>query len=1186
MVEIHASPEMLGYVERFRRDCFKAFEIAQKARELGYDPENEVSVTLAETLAERVIGLISVIAPQIKNAGVEKRIEDLEAKYGILDWRIALQIALEIAQQKFCMFKDELEAITVGIRVGFAYVTLGVVSAPLEGLTSVELKDRLDGQGKYFCLNFAGPIRNAGGTAAAVCVIVGDYVRKKMGYATYDPTEKEMKRCPAELEDYHEWITNLQYFPSKEESIFMMEHLPVEIGGDASEKYEVSNINLKDLPRIPVNQLRSGYCLIHSSCIPLKAAKLWKNLEKWGKDFDMEHWNFLKEFLALQKKMKAAGKKVESTAKITPDYTYIKDLVAGRPVLAYPLRPGGFRLRYGRSRASGYSGQAIHPCTMHVLNNYIASATQLKVERPGKAAAFMPCDSIEGPIVKLKDGRVMQLQDEEIAKKVAPQVEKILYLGDVLINYGDFFDRNHSLVPAGYCPEWWIQEVERSITSSGREWNPSMLSEVTGLDESRCMKLINEPMRSIPSVEEAITIAQSTATPLHSAWTYFWSLITAEQLKLLLNAIIIKDGRVVFIKEAEVKNVLEKLGIPHAVDGYRKSEVPNPETRVSDGTIIIDKDHDKALLFTLGLERMQPTDALTMVERIPEGERTLDIVSSLAGVQIRDKAGTFIGSRMGRPEKAKMRKLTGSPHTLFPVGEEGGRLRSIQEALSRGKITAEYPIRFCQACQLNTIFQRCEMCDGWTEQRTVERHKYGQPDTPPDILTYARQDIEIRRIFDACLKKLKFRIYPDLIKGVRGTSNKSHIPEHLIKGILRAKNDVSVNKDGTVRYDCSEVTLTHFTPREAHVSVEKLLDLGYTHDAKGRPLVHEDQVLELRPQDILIPCCPDSPDEPADEILFRVGNFIDELLMLLYGQEPYYNFKSKEDVVGQYVVGLAPHTSAGIVGRVVGFSKTQGFLAHPLYHAAMRRDCDGDESCISLLMDVFLNFSSKFLPETRGSTMDAPLVLTYFLNPAEVDDMAFHVDTVWKYPLAMYEAALEYKKPGEIKIPMIGDHLGTPAQFEGMGYTHDTTSLNAGVLCSAYKILPSMEEKLFGQMDLAVKISACDQGDVAKLVIEKHFMRDTKGNLRKFTQQEYRCVTCNEKFRRPPLIGKCTACNGKVVFTISEGSVIKYLQPSLDLCSKYGIEGYLKQDLELLARKIDDLFGRDPEKQTGLGDWF
>ena len=101
---------------------------------------------------------------------------------------------------------------------------------------------------------------------------------------------------------------------------------------------------------------------------------------KWGKDFNLEHWSFLEEFLKIQKKKKAAGEeKEEEKPKITPDYTYIKDLVAGRPILTHPLRTGGFRLRYGRARTSGYSASAIHPATMFILNKYIAIGTQLKV---------------------------------------------------------------------------------------------------------------------------------------------------------------------------------------------------------------------------------------------------------------------------------------------------------------------------------------------------------------------------------------------------------------------------------------------------------------------------------------------------------------------------------------------------------------------------------------------------------------------------------------------------------------------------------------------------------------------------------------------------------------------------------------------------------------------------------------
>jgi DNA polymerase II large subunit len=131
-----------------------------------------------------------------------------------------------------------------------------------------------------------------------------------------------------------------------------------------------------------------------------------------------------------------------------------------------------------------------------------------------------------------------------------------------------------------------------------------------------------------------------------------------------------------------------------------------------------------------------------------------------------------------------------------------------------------------------------------------------------------------------------------------------------------------------------------------------------------------------------------------------------------------------------------------------------------------------------------------------------------------------------------------------------------------------------------------MEEKLKGQMDLAFKIRAVDTDDVARLVIEKHFIKDTKGNLRKFSMQEFRCVSCNEKFRRPPLAGKCTACGGKLVFTIAEGSVIKYLEPTVSLARAYNLSPYLRQSVELLQRQVESVFGKDKEKQVGLGAWF
>jgi len=178
------------------------------------------------------------------------------------------------------------------------------------------------------------------------------------------------------------------------------------------------------------------------------------------------------------------------------------------------------------------------------------------------------------------------------------------------------------------------------------------------------------------------------------------------------------------------------------------------------------------------------------------------------------------------------------------------------------------------------------------------------------------------------------------------------------------------------------------------------------------------------------------------------------------------------------------------------------------------------------------------------------------------------------------------ENPWAVKVDQLGQRLDTVGQYEGMGFTHPVSSMNMGVTCSAYKTIPSMEDKLKGQMSLASRIRAVSPSMVATLVIEKHFLKDTKGNLRKFSQQQFRCVNCNEKFRRPPLRGICTACNGKIIFTVSEGSVVKYLGPSISLAEKYGVSSYLKQTLELTRRRIEDNFGKEREKQLGLGSWF
>jgi len=480
-------------------------------------------------------------------------------------------------------------------------------------------------------------------------------------------------------------------------------------------------------------------------------------------------------------------------------------------------------------------------------------------------------------------------------------------------------------------------------------------------------------------------------------------------------------------------------------------------------------------------------------------------------------------------------------------------------------------------CGLNTKKRYyCNSCGIIKE----EKCRHGQAST------YKQQQIDIKNMFDIYMKKLKIRAYPDIIKGVRGTSNKDHIPEHFIKGLFRSKHDVCVNKDGTIRYDMTQLPITHFNPKEINTSVEKLRGFGYKKDIYGKDLENDNQLLELLPQDVILPSCDESPELGADKIMLNISFFIDEMLQEFYKLNKFYNFETDKDIAGTLVAVIAPHISAAVVGRIIGFSKTQGFFAHPLFHAAIRRDCDGDEASVMLLMDALLNFSKQFLPDTRGSTQDAPLVLTSKLIPSEVDDMAFDLDIVKQYPLEFYEACMSLKQPWEVEIEQFSKKLDTEQQYYNIGFTHEVSNINAGVRCSAYKILPSMQEKLLGQMDLADKIRAVDAADVARLVIEKHLIRDIKGNFRKFSMQQFRCSTCNAKYRRPPLVGKCLKCDGKIIFTISEGSIVKYLEPAISLADKYNLPSYLKQNLELIKRNIESLFGKEKEKQEGLGRWF
>ena len=1158
------SPETEKYFASLQKEIKRNYDIAEKARSRGLDPTDNVEVPLALNMATKVVRLIATKYPKLDNEEIINRILKLEKEYGSLDNSVSFKIAEEIAQEKYCKFETQLEAIDAGIRVGFAYTTLGVVSSPIEGYTGIKVGKTRIGE-TYLKAFFSGPIRSAGTTASCVVLMLVDYLRQLFGYARYDPVEEECRRTITELYDYHERVTNLQYLPTEDEIYFIAKNMPFQVAGDPTEDKEVSNY--KDLARVETNFIRGGFCLILGEGLAQKANKGLRILEGLQKNgFKIHDWEWLEDYIKLHEK----GEK----GKIDSSPIYIKDLVAGRPVLGHPGK--GFRFRYGRSRVAGFSAASIHPATMGITNDFISTGTQLKIEKPTKGCVVTPCDELNGPIIKFKNGSVKKIMDYEEAKAIYNEIEEIIYLGDILFPLGDVINRNASLVKPGYVEEWWSLELKEKNGELDDFWNVRL--------------------------EEAIKISQKYKIPLYPKYIFYWNQIDYNQFLGLIDWLEhsrLNEGKLLFpynSLERERfrigKRALELLGVEHSVG------IEN---------VILEKEEGQALMINLGLDykkneihfdyKFKKYEEIFGMESLKndEGKKVLEIVNELSNFEIKDKSGEFIGSRMGRPEKAKLRKLTGSPNVLFPVGDEGGRLRSVNEASAVGSVKGDFPFNYCKKCNRESIYRVCEVCGEKNEKKYFckicsKEIENGKCQIHEKTGRFKSTRIDMSHYFEKAREKLNLsRVeIPVLIKGVRGTSSEDHDLENLAKGLLRAKYNLHVNKDGTVRYDMTELPITHFKPCEIEVSIKKLKELGYEKDYFEKELVDENQILELKPHDVLLPCNNKSGDEKADELFINLTKFVDDLLDKFYSLPRFFNLEKRDNLIGQIGVCMSPHNCAGVICRIIGFSKVQGLLASPYLHAAMRRDCDGDECSISLLLDVLINFSRKFLPSHRGGTQDAPLVLNGKIYAREVDDQILDFELVNNYPIDLYRKAEKKLHSKGIEIETVRQRIGRAEDpYLNIGFTHRTNNFNFGSNCSSYKTLPTMKDKVEAQMLLCKKLRSVDHGDVARLIIDRHFMRDLKGNLRKFSEQNFRCGKCNEIYRRPPLNGKCRKChNPKLIFTISYGSIVKYLEPALDLTKNFDVPSYVKQDLELTKKYIESIFGKDSERQESIEKWF
>ncbi len=1097
---------MEAYFSALREELTRAYGVATEARKKGYDPLDDVEVKIAKDIAARVEGIVGP-------PNIAKIIREMEAN-GLSREDIAYEVVKKIASGEVIKGNPEF-LIEQAVRTGVGIITEGVLVAPTEGISKVKIKKNPDGS-DYVAVYYAGPIRSAGGTAAALSLVLADVARRMLGIGNYRATDTQVARYIEEVSIYEARISHLQYLPPEEHIETIIKNCPVCIDGEPTEDIEVSAY--KNVPGIETDRIRGGVPLVLCEGLAQKAAKVLKYTKKFGLD-----WQWLESVI----RIKVKKEKVE----IKPDSTYLEGLVAGRPVFAYPSAPGGFRLRYGRSETNGLMGKNIHPATMTLLDDFLACGTHMKIERPGKGCVVMPHAGIEPPVVLLKNGEVRKIKGVAEAESVREEVKEILFLGDILITYGDFLKANHPLLPPGYCREIWGLELrEKGV----------------------------EP-REFRTPREVFSFCRAQRVPLHPDYTLPWHDITLEELQKLRELMkkAVEKGDETLLPLGPEKKILEKLLAEHRVAGQN---------------IVLDLKYAAILK-----ECLQPENEL------PVAADALEAVNKLSGIAIKPWAPVYIGARMGRPEKAKERAMEGKPNVLFPTGSEKNRslVREIKNTRNAGdRMLALDIARFrCTKCHQLTFYRKCHLCGGSAKPETIcakcGKVVEGSVHCGEKTAEHNERPVDICGLFESVKQKLGFA--PEDIKGVKGLSNAGKIPENLVKGFLRARRKVYVFRDGTSRFDATDVPLTHFVPREIGLTVDKARQLGYTKDYAGKELESDAQLVELKQQDIIL-------SRSGLEYLYAVSKFIDDLLINFYGMEPYYKAEKPEDLVGHLCAGLSPHTSAGILCRIIGWTAANVGYGHPYFHAAKRRNCDGDEDSVMLLLDCLINFSKRYLSESRGGTMDAPLVLTTIINPKEIDDEAHSIEMVSAYPLEFYMACEKFSPPAEIKIRTVKDVLGIEDQYH-LALTNLGAVFSKANNRTAYVKMKSVPEKVRMEFSLHDRIRAVDKKDAAEKLILSHFIPDLYGNLRSFSRQEFRCSNCNSKYRRVPLIGKCR-CGGNLILTINKGGIEKYLAITKEMIEKYELPGYLKQRIELIEKEIRGIFEDEKKKQLGLADFI
>jgi len=1058
----------------------KAYQTASNAKKRGIDLAKEPESQEVCDLADRLEAMTGI-------EGIAKRLRTYDPS--LTPYDVALKLAEDIALGQFG-FLNKDQILNLAIRAGLYVVMSSVRYVPAEDITKVVIKKNGDGT-SYPSLLFGQIIGVISPLQASFLLLLVDKVRLMIGLEKYhvnSTNDDEIARFLEELGIYERELGPIEPQVSENDIRLVLQNIPVEIDGRGTENLEVT-VN-RNLQRISGNRIRGGALHVLIQGVIGKSSKVLQ----MAKALQIVEWDWLSSI-----NIKERPQEPENLA------SYILNAKPGRPVLSLPDVPGAFRLRYGRAENSGFGSFGFHPALLELLDSPLSTGTQVKISLASFLGSVATVDTLCPPTIRLHNGDVCIVTTAVEAKSLRDHLDTVIHLGDVLISPSELLRSGRAMEPSAYIEEWWASDVQEAINQ--RHLSLQQLSALTSIDLELLSAETNNPLSSKPSLSEAVQLCNTLGIPLHPRFTYFWDLLTIKDVFSLRDAIVdYKEdssdfATLTIVNSVDIKRILETAGIPHKVSG---------------SLLKIQGDDAKATYLTLA-----PTKSIPLGMSYSD---TIAFLKSLSGLNIRKKSSTNVGVAMRKVEVANERKMRPPVHSLFPTGLKGNPSRDMLQS-QHASTSVELSMRACPSCGAHSPYSTCPFCDSKTTQLyycpscNKEQPTEQCPDCKCNTLPYATVVPHTLDLLRAASETVGLQAYPPL-KGVAKLTNRSRSPERLEKGILRQRHNLTCFKDGTTRYDTVNAPLTHFKPSQFHMDIKTLQDLGYLTDQFGKPLEFDDQIIELKPQDVILPL--DSADH-----FKRLSSFLDDLLARFFKSEIFYDIQKQRDLIGTLVVGISPRASVGVIGRVIGFTDGRVCFAHPFWHAAKHRDCSGDIDSLTLLLDVFLNYSPSLCPDYPTGLLDTPFLIEPIVLSSDAKKLSAF-DTMTSYPQDFYTGTIDRPSAKALEETLLIKQANTNSE-RNLSYTHWSSLVVSSQPRSSYSNPGSMPDKVSKQIAVASKIRTVDVDGLISSLLNNYLVKEIIANLDAYSIQKFRCKGCGETYRRPPLKGTCLTCGRELV---------------------------------------------------------